>query len=76
MKAIKEILGRIFALWALLVFVITMLVVVPVMWVIGLIKEPKRTSVFRRISKVWMSIFFVFTGCSLKVKGKQNFRKG
>jgi len=76
MKAIKEILGRIFALWALLVFVITMLVVVPVMWVIGLIKEPKRTSVFRRISKVWMSIFFVFTGCSLKVKGKQNFKKG
>jgi 1-acyl-sn-glycerol-3-phosphate acyltransferase len=76
MNVLKEILGRIFALWALLVFVITMLAVVPVMWAIGLIKEPRRTGVFRKISKVWMSLFFVFTGCSLKVKGGSNFRKG
>ena len=76
MNTLKEIEGRIFALWAILVFVITMLAVLPVMWVIGLVKEPKRTSIFRRISKFWMNIFFIATGCSLKVKGKQNFKEG
>ncbi|MEP6594787.1 MAG: lysophospholipid acyltransferase family protein [Ginsengibacter sp.] len=76
MNAIKEILGRIFALWALLVFIITMLAVLPAMWIIGLIKEPERTEVFRKISKVWMSLFFALTGCTLKVNGKQHFKNG
>lgn len=72
----KEILGRIFALWGLIVFVITMLPVGLLMWIIGLIKEPKRTAVFQKIARVWMSIFFFFTGCRLTIKGKQHFRKG
>jgi len=76
MNALKEILGRIFALWALLIFFITMLAVLPAMWIIGLIKEPKRTGVFRRISKAWMNVFFTATGCSLKIKGQKNFKKG
>ena len=46
------------------------------MWIIGLVPEPARTEVFRQISKVWMQIFFLFTGCSLKVTGKENFKKG
>ena len=76
MNIFKEVAGRIFALWALLIFIITMLVVVPGMWAIGLVKEPKRTSIFRKISKAWMSIFFALAGCSLKVKGKENFKEG
>jgi len=70
----KDILGRIFALWAAIIFLITMLPVFIIMWVIGLIKEPKRTIVFRKISKVWMTIFFAVTGCRLKVQGKENFK--
>ena len=76
MNIIKEILGRFFSLWALLVFTITMLPVALAMWIIGLIKEPKRTEVFRRISKMWMNIFFAATGCRLKIKGKENFKQG
>src|SRR5215216_4237999 len=76
MNLLKEVAGRIFALWALMIFVITLLLVAPLMWAIGLIEEPKRTSAFRKISKVWMNIFFAITGCSLKVKGKENFKKG
>ncbi|MEO6327353.1 MAG: lysophospholipid acyltransferase family protein [Ginsengibacter sp.] len=76
MVVIKEIFGRIFAVWGLAVFIITMLVVALPMWMIGLINEPKRTEVFRRISKVWMSIFFTLTGCRLRVSGKQNFKPG
>ncbi len=45
------------------------------LWWIGIIKEPKRTYIFRVTSKIWMRIFFFMTGCSLKVKGIKNFRK-
>ena len=76
MSFIKEILGRLFAVWAMLIFIITMLPVVIIMWAIGLIKEPKRTEVFRKISKAWMHVFFLFAGCRLKIKGKENFKKG
>ena len=76
MRILKEILARIFAFWAIVVFIIIMLPVVLIMWAIGLIKEPKRTAAFRNISKVWMNIFFLLVGCRLKIKGKENFKKG
>lgn len=75
MKIAKEILGRIFALWAMIIFIITMLPVVLAMWMIGVLKEPKRTAVFRNISKLWMQIFFFLIGLRLKIKGKENFKK-
>lgn len=46
------------------------------MWIIGAIDEPKRTRIFRIISKVWMTIFFFLTGCRLKTIGLENFKKG
>jgi 1-acyl-sn-glycerol-3-phosphate acyltransferase len=76
MNALKNILGRIFALWALIIFLITMLIVALPIWMIGLIKEPQRTETFRQISIVWMRVFFLLTGCRLKVKGVQNFKSG
>ncbi len=75
MKYLKGICGRIFAFWAMIIFIITMLPVAVMMWVIGLIKEPKRTEVFRIISKIWMQLFFFLTGCRLKIKGIQHFKK-
>ncbi|HXS57327.1 MAG TPA: lysophospholipid acyltransferase family protein [Hanamia sp.] len=72
----KNLFSKIFAGWALVIFVITLLPVALLMWIIGLISEPKRTSIFRIISKVWMQIFFLLTGCSLKISGKEYFKKG
>lgn len=63
-------------MWALLIFIITLLPMALVMWLIGIVNEPMRTKIFRKISKAWMSIFFFFTGCSLKVTGKENFKRG
>ena len=70
----KKIFAGFFAAWALIVFISTMLPVALLMWIIGVIKEPKRTYFFQVISKIWMCIFFFFTGCRLKVKGRNNFR--
>lgn len=59
-----------------MVFVVTLLIVALPMWLIGLIKEPGRTEVFRRISIVWMRTFFLLSGCSIKIKGRENFEPG
>ena len=72
----KIFFARFFAAWALIVFIITMLPAALLIWIIGIIKEPKRTYIFRSISKIWMRIFFFMTGCRLIVKGTKNFKKG
>jgi 1-acyl-sn-glycerol-3-phosphate acyltransferase len=73
---LKRFLAGIFAFWALVIFIITMLPIALFMWIIGVIKEPKRTKIFRIISKLWMRLYFFLTGCSLKVKGLNNFVPG
>jgi 1-acyl-sn-glycerol-3-phosphate acyltransferase len=73
---LKNLLAKIFASWALLVFIITLLPVALIIWMIGLIAEPRRTGIFRKISKAWMQLFFFLTGCSLKIKGNRNFKPG
>ena len=69
-------MARLFALWAAIVFVVTLLPAAFLLWVICLINEPRRTSVFRIISKTWMRLFFLLTGLGLKVRGKENFAAG
>jgi 1-acyl-sn-glycerol-3-phosphate acyltransferase len=76
MKILKNILGRIFAFWALIVFVITMLPAFILIALAGLLKEPKSTATFQQVSKVWMRIFFFFTGIRISIKGKEYFKKG
>jgi 1-acyl-sn-glycerol-3-phosphate acyltransferase len=76
MKPVKEISGRIFALWALIWFIITMLIILIPMWIIGFWPEPKRTKKFRAIAKTWMHFYLFITGVRLVVKGKEHFQKG
>jgi len=73
---LKNFFARIFAFWAIIVFIITMLPVALLMWFIGILKEPIKTKIFRITSKVWMKIFFFSTGCRLKIIGKKNFESG
>ncbi|MBS1920685.1 MAG: 1-acyl-sn-glycerol-3-phosphate acyltransferase [Bacteroidetes bacterium] len=76
MKFLKEIAGRICALWALLWFVATMLIVFIPIWITGFLKEPIRTKVLYQIFRVWMGFFFFITGLRLRRKGLENFKKG
>jgi 1-acyl-sn-glycerol-3-phosphate acyltransferase len=77
MNILKSILGRIFAVWAMLVFVITMLIIWIPAWLISFIKdEKKRTTRFIALSKIWMAVFIPLSGCRLSVKGKEHFREG
>ena len=76
MRFIKNILGRILALWAIIIFVVTMLIVFFPMWFIGLWKEPKRSHLMHGIFRVWMEVFFFLVALRLKIKGLDNFKKG
>ena len=76
MTVIKNILGRIFASWAMLVFVISMLLVYIPFLITGLWKEPKRTINFISLSRVWMKIFFTLSGVRRIYSGKEHFKKG
>jgi 1-acyl-sn-glycerol-3-phosphate acyltransferase len=76
MSLIKNILGRIFATWAIIIFVPTMLVFFPFIAATMLWKDPTRTKLFQQTARLWMRIFFFFTGIRLRLKGKQHFKKG
>ena len=76
MKTIKNVLGRVFALWALLVFASTLLLICLPVWLISFQKEPERTISIFRIFNVWMKVFFVFTGVRRIFKGRENFQRG
>ena len=76
MKIVKEISGRLFALWALLTFLITFLVIFIPSMLCWLLPEPKGQDIFIRIARLWMNVWLNLVGCPIKVKGWKNFIKG
>lgn len=77
MKLVKEIAGRIFAVWAMLAFVVTMLIfLVPFLLFSYPARDPKKTLRFAAFARVWMGIYLPMIGCPLKVRGKQHFAPG
>ena len=72
--AIKNILARIAAFWALLCFVITLLLVVIPISIVGLWKEPKRSVLSHKFFVAWMDVFFFLIGIRRVIKGREHFR--
>jgi 1-acyl-sn-glycerol-3-phosphate acyltransferase len=76
MSVFKNIFCRIWALWGLIIFSVTVVIVVIPICITFLVKEPAGTEIFRRISKIWMQIFLALIACPLRIKGDQSFEKG
>lgn len=76
MKIIKNILGALWALWGIITFAITLLIIIIPVLITFLINEPRGTEVYRQITKVWMNVWLALIGSPLKVVGKDNFKKG
>src|ERR1700740_298781 len=76
MRRLKDIFARIWALYAVLVFFATMLVVILPILASFLVPEPAGTELFRRVSKAWMQCWLRLVGCPLRVRGKSHFKKG
>ena len=76
MKIIKNIFARFWALWGLISFVITFLLIFLPSMASHLFKDEKKgQTFFINVSKWWMNIWLILIGCPLKVKGKENFKK-
>ena len=76
MKVIKNILGRAFLVYALIVFAITMLVVFIPIWIISLLPEPARAKALHLVFRLWMGVYMPLVFCPVFRKGKKNFKKG
>ncbi len=74
---IGDLLGRIWAVWAILIFIATMLIfLIPFILFCYFRKDPQKASAFNWMSRIWMGVYLPLAGCPLRVKGKEKFRKG
>ena len=64
------------AVWALLVFVVSMFVFVLPVAIAGLWPEPKRSRISYIFFCGWMGSFFILSGVRRKIKGRKYFQKG
>lgn len=73
---IKNIFGRIWALWGLITFLITFLIIfIPSMFS-HTMNDPRGQKYFIAVSKIWMNVWLFLVGCPVKVTGKENFKPG
>lgn len=75
MKLLREIFGRIWALWGLVAFISTMLIAIFFYLPCFLLREPKAAHWHRQVSRVWMRVYLTLIGCPLSVKGAAYFKK-
>lgn len=74
-KALDRILYTLCAIWALIWFFITMMIILIPVILLGILPEPQRTIYFIKISKYWMGIYLPIAGVRLKILGKEKFAK-
>jgi 1-acyl-sn-glycerol-3-phosphate acyltransferase len=72
----KNIFGRLFALWALLLFAGTMLIIFIPIWIISFWPDPQKSKGFLAIGRVWMKIYMPLIGCPVRRKGTEYFAPG
>jgi 1-acyl-sn-glycerol-3-phosphate acyltransferase len=75
MRFLSNIIGRIYLVYFLLLFIITMIPVYIVVLCLQLTPNPERTVYLHKIFKVWMGLFLPLVGCPVKTVGKQHFQK-
>ena len=75
MKIVKSIVARILAFWALLVFASTMFLFIWFYLICYVLPEPQKTRWHRQISKLWMGLFLILSGCRFSITGKENFNE-
>lgn len=76
MSFLKAVAGRVWAVWGLLTFVVTFLLVFLPSMVCYLMPEPRSTAYFIRVSRIWMRVWFFLVACPVRVRGKKSFEKG
>ena len=74
-SALGRIWGGICALWALVLFVATLLIAILFYMPCFFLKDPAKARWHRKVSRVWMLVYLNLIGCPLTVKGNEQFKK-
>jgi 1-acyl-sn-glycerol-3-phosphate acyltransferase len=72
----RSLIPKILTIWAGMVFILSMLVFIPPIWLSGFFPEPRRTDLLIRLARAWISVFFFFSGIRLTVRGREKFQPG
>lgn len=76
-STVKNILGRIWALWGLVTFISTFLIIfLPSMGAYLFKNEWKGQYYFLRVSEIWMRVWLTLIGCPIRVHNKEAFAPG
>ena len=73
---LKNILGRIFALWCLLLFAGTMLIVFIPIWIFSFWPDPIKSRGFLAIGRIWMIVYMPLIGCPVRRRGTEYLTPG
>lgn len=74
---IWNILGPIWAIWVILLFIVTMLILLPFFLLFSYYRpDPKKTTAFASMARIWMGVFLPLAGCPLTVRGREKFAPG
>jgi 1-acyl-sn-glycerol-3-phosphate acyltransferase len=76
MRIIKNIAGSIWAVWGITWFVITLFIIIIPVVITDFMKEPARSRIFWKLSRIWMQMYLPLVGCFLRIRGKAHFQKG
>ncbi len=77
MQILKNIFARVWAVWGLLSFVITFLIIVGPSMLSHLYKDEKKgQDFFIKVSRIWITVWLRLIACPLTIIGKEYFEKG
>jgi 1-acyl-sn-glycerol-3-phosphate acyltransferase len=69
-----SITGRLWAVWGLIWFVSSLLVVIIFYLPCFLLHEPAKANWHRIVSQVWMRLYLLIIGCPIKTIGRENYQ--
>jgi 1-acyl-sn-glycerol-3-phosphate acyltransferase len=72
----KNIFARIWAVWALLLFIVTLVIVIFFYAPCFFLNDPAKARWHRTVSRVWMILYLNLIACPLRIRGQENFKDG
>lgn len=69
----RKIFGKIWAVWGIVFFIVTMLIALLFMWPCAILSEPNKARWHRQVSRVWMHIYLFGIGCPLYIYGREKY---
>jgi 1-acyl-sn-glycerol-3-phosphate acyltransferase len=76
MNWLKNLLGRVYVAYVLLLFIAMMFVLLLPMWLVSFLPTPYDIRCFSALGRAWMKVYMPLVGCFVFVKGKANVKTG